>query len=72
MATLERPPTNTMMKVSVPGRRDLDQLADERRHQPGLLGDADADHGDEDDGDDAEAGEVVDERREEEPDAVAC
>ena len=59
-----------MMKVSVAAGRHLDELADERRHQTGLLGHPDADHGDEHDGDDGEAGEVVDERREQEPDPV--
>ena len=57
------------MNVSVCGGDDRDQLADERPHHPGLLGHADADHRHEHDGDDAEAGEVVDERREDEPDA---
>ena len=53
-------------------RSGLDELADQRRHHPRLLGDADADHRHEDDGDDAEAGEVVDERGEEEANAVGA
>ena len=53
-----------------PGARgDGHQLADQRGHHPGLLSHANADHGDEDDGDDAEAREVAHERGEDEADA---
>jgi hypothetical protein len=53
-------------------RSNLDELANERRHQAGLLGNADADHCHEHDGDDAEASEVVHEGREDEPDAIGA
>ena len=51
-------------------RRDLDELPDQRPDQSGGLGEADADHHDEDDRDGSEVAEVGDERREEEADSV--
>ena len=61
-----------MMNASCRRRRGLHELADQRRHHPRLFGDAHADHRHEDDGDDGEAGEVVDERREQETNAVGA
>ena len=59
-----------MMNVSDARRGDRDELADQRPDQPGRLGQADADHHHEDDRDRREVAEVVDERREQEADAV--
>ena len=61
-----------MMKVIAPGGRDLDHLADQRGDQAGLLGDADADHRDQDDRDDAEVVEVLDGRGEDVADPVGA
>ena len=59
-----------MMYVIDHGGAFLTSLSDERGDQPGPLGDADADHRDEDDADDAEAVEVLHRRREQEADPV--
>ena len=59
-----------MMNVSVLLEDDRDELADQRPDQPGRLGQADADHHHEDDRHRREVAEVVDERREQEADAV--
>ena len=59
-----------MMNVSDAGRGDRDELADQRPDQPGRLGQADADHHHEDDRHRGEVAEVVDERGEQEADAV--
>ena len=61
-----------MMNVIALRRRDLHHLADQRGDQPGLLGDADADHRDEDHRDHAEVVEVLDDRGEHVADAVAA
>ena len=53
-----------------PARRRPDEQPDERPDQPGLLGQPDAEHRDEDDPDDAEVVEVGDRRRDHEADAV--
>ena len=53
-----------------PARRDDDELADQRRDQAGLLGDAGADHRGDHQPDRGEAHEVRDQRRVHEADAV--
>ena len=60
-----------MMKVIAPAGRHLHHLADQGGDEAGLLGDADADHRHEDDGDHAEVVEVLDGRGEDVADPVA-
>ena len=60
----------TRIGVSIASDETFDELPDQRPDQSGGLGEADADHHDEDDRDGGEVAETGDERREEEADSV--